>query len=252
MINISPSVAGIILMIAAVLGYVFGLIGARLAAAADKKEQDQLPPKADNPDGQETGIPKPKEPAPILRVRAGDNGKWALDLDGFPTQPETITPDQRQRLINIIVQIRPWIDGKTAAVSPQPPAAAPAPQVVPQQSTAVPTPPPTNGKPARATTPTPTGPPRINPLVGFRSLLASELGGKQEEKPPSIVSMIDSVLQTKLAGTPLEDKLIKLEEGPQGEVIVVVGSQRYDGIESVTDPEIKAVIKSAIDEWQSQ
>jgi hypothetical protein len=62
--------------------------------------------------------------------------------------------------------------------------------------------------------------------------------------------MIDEVLQTKLSGTQLMDKAIRLEDGPMGEVIVCVGSQRYDGVGAVPDPEIRDIIKAAITEWE--
>lgn len=66
----------------------------------------------------------------------------------------------------------------------------------------------------------------------------------------SIVSQIDSVLQTRLVGTPLEERGIFLTESPEGGVAVYVGLTRYHGIDEVPDPEIKAAIRAAIKEWE--
>lgn len=68
----------------------------------------------------------------------------------------------------------------------------------------------------------------------------------------SIVSQIDSVLQARLAGTPLEDRGVFLAQSPQGTVNVYVGLTRYDGVDEVPDPEIKAAIRAAISEWEDK
>ena len=68
----------------------------------------------------------------------------------------------------------------------------------------------------------------------------------------SVISLIDSVLQKQLAGTPLASRQIRMEEGPKGEVLVYVGAARYSGIDSVPDPEIVAAIKQAIAEFNRE
>ena len=72
---------------------------------------------------------------------------------------------------------------------------------------------------------------------------------KVEPKPKTIVGMIDDVLQKKLETSPLQSRKIKLEDGPHGEVIVMVGAERYTGVDQVPDPEIQAIIREAIAEW---
>lgn len=78
----------------------------------------------------------------------------------------------------------------------------------------------------------------------------------KEDRPSapanSIVNQIDSILQTRLVGTPLEERGIFLTQSPEGSVIVYVGLTRYNGIDEVPDPEIKAALRAAITEWENK
>ena len=62
----------------------------------------------------------------------------------------------------------------------------------------------------------------------------------------------DAVLQEKLAAGDYGGKFICLEEGRSGEVVVIVGAQRYDSIDAVPDPAIRGVIREAISEWEKR
>jgi hypothetical protein len=66
------------------------------------------------------------------------------------------------------------------------------------------------------------------------------------------VSQIDSLLQARLAGTPLEERGIFLAQSPEGGVAVYVGLTRYNGIDEVPDAQIKAAIRAAISEWENK
>ncbi|MFN3491827.1 MAG: hypothetical protein ACK40V_06365, partial [Anaerolineales bacterium] len=77
-----------------------------------------------------------------------------------------------------------------------------------------------------------------------------KLDPEQEFKLLSIVQQIDSVLQKKLAGTPLEDAGIRLQESPHGSVEVYVGLQKYESVDDVGDEKIRSVIRAAIAEWE--
>jgi len=78
----------------------------------------------------------------------------------------------------------------------------------------------------------------------------------KEDRPSapatSIVGQIDSVLQARLAGTPLEDRGVFLAQTPEGGVIVYVGLTKYAAIDDVPDAEVKAAIRAAITEWENK
>jgi len=75
---------------------------------------------------------------------------------------------------------------------------------------------------------------------------------KKAELPPtpkSVVEMVNEILQEKIAGTPLADKGIQLAESPDKGVIVRVGLNQYPGPDAIPDPEIQAVIRAAVAEY---
>ena len=78
----------------------------------------------------------------------------------------------------------------------------------------------------------------------------------KEDRPSapanSIVTQIDTILQERLAGTPLEERGVFLTQSAEGGVIVYVGLTRYNGVDEVPDPEIKAAIRAAITEWENK
>ena len=67
-----------------------------------------------------------------------------------------------------------------------------------------------------------------------------------------MVGQIEAILQKKVVGTPLADLGIHLTEAPQGGVTVLVGVKRYAGVGEVPDPQVQAVIKAAIVEWEKK
>jgi NOL1/NOP2/fmu family ribosome biogenesis protein len=45
---------------------------------------------------------------------------------------------------------------------------------------------------------------------------------------------------------------IRLQESPEGGVIVLVGTQKFAGVGEVTDPEVKAILQDAISAWEKK
>jgi len=222
-------------IVAVIVGYLVAVIENRLTTAL-KEGRDEASP--DTPD--EKPAPKLDE-HDVLRVTINPALKWHLELDGTRIEPDGLTAEQRTRLINIVVQIRPWIEGKTLA------SAAPvvAPPELDLSTPALPSAPigiqPLVPKPAR-----------VDMIRGFRTMLENDVKSPTPTKIPSIIGMIDDVLQKKLEGSPLAAKKIRLEEGSVGEVVVFVGATRYSGIDAVPDEVIKSVIREAIAEWDKK
>ena len=223
---------------------------ALVAGYAARMFEERSKPEAQATDAPETEKPILPEEHTALKVTLDKSLVWHLEVDGARVAPDNLTPEQRARLVNIIVQIRPWIDGKTApaptssAPTPVSPAPAPLPALAVSPSPAA--------KPSVLTKPDEDGEKNLKISIGrgFRSLVANDLKIIESTRPPSIVSMIDDFLQKRLAVSPLANRDIHLEEGSLGEVIVFVGKTRYAGVDDVPDPEIQTMIKAAIKDWE--
>lgn len=69
--------------------------------------------------------------------------------------------------------------------------------------------------------------------------------------PKSIVQQIDEILQEHVANTPMAAVGVKLQETPQG-VLVWIGKESFQGVDSVPDGDAKKLIKAAVKEWESR
>ncbi len=233
--------------------YIFGLVEGRSKGYKKRKAEEAQEKQNQPPAAPETVTVTVDEPG-ILRIRE-EHGAFTLDLDGNRVHPTSLSADQRKRLIDILNVMRPWLEGRsTAAPAPAPiatpslsnrrvmeqPSVPPASVQAPSTSTPVPQPS-SSGRLDRAP---------ARPSPGRSPVIAKE--DRPVAPANSIVSQIDSVLQARLAGTPLEDRGVFLAQSPQGTVNVYVGLTRYDGVDEVPDPEIKAAIRAAISEWEDK
>ena len=230
--------------------YVFGLFegrgqGYKRRKAEEEKEQKEQTPPAAKPETITVDDPG------LLRIK-DENGSFALDLDGKRVNPLSLSSSQRKRLIDMLNIMRPWLEARSAASSSRP-TAPPFPAVQPTTLNdrlntfggASP-----ESKPAA---PPPASPPPIQsaaPPVARPSTIAKE--DRPAAPANSIVSQIDTILQSHLAGTPLEERGIFLTQSLEGGVNVYVGLTRYNGIDDVPDPQIKAAIRAAISEWENK
>ena len=222
---------------AIVFVYIFGLFEGRNQGKKMRKAEE-LQERKDNP-------PAPLTPAKPTTIKMDDpglmrikneNGYLTLDLDGARVDTSALSTDQRKRLIEMLGLIRPWLEGKPASA----PAITPA---LPSQPKPV------------ASTPTSSAPqmtqqPVISPVASKTSTIAKE--DRPSAPATSIVGQIDSVLQERLAGTPLQERGVFLAQAPDGGVMVYVGLTKYMGIDDVPDAEIKAAIRAAITEWENK
>lgn len=104
---------------------------------------------------------------------------------------------------------------------------------------------------------TPTGPlsapePAVRPVeVSLPAALAEEPAkAAKPSKPLSIVEQINDILQETIKDTPLANRMVRLVEDPREGVVVWVGMTHYPGVDSVPDPEIKAALRKAANEWE--
>ncbi|MBE9524792.1 MAG: hypothetical protein IMY76_06810 [Chloroflexi bacterium] len=68
----------------------------------------------------------------------------------------------------------------------------------------------------------------------------------------SIVEQINNILQEKLAASSQKNMSVMLMELPNHGVVVMVGADQYTDVDSIPDPEIKAIIQAAVSEWENQ
>lgn len=176
----------------------------------------------------------PASPPPgktLLRLWLDAAERPALDLDGQSVDTMRISEPHQKRLISLLNVMRPWIEGKPSVAAP-----VPAPQPV-------------------TSAPVMQVPPPVIKSIFSSFPTPSLLPGKKEEPPAapiSIVSQIDEILQARLATSPLAERGIKLLESPDGGVIVLIGSQKFEGVGEVTDPEVQVFIRATITEWEKK
>lgn len=216
--------------------YVFGLFegrgqGYKRRKAEEAEEKKNQP--APVPPAPQTVTVKVDDPG-MLRIK-NDNGTIALDLDGSRVDTSSLNADQRKRLIDMLNLMRPWLEGKAASAPlANTPSAAPSNLVAD----------------LRQEFSAPSMPPAPQPAAPKPATIAPE--DRPVAPAGSIVSQIDSILQARLVGTPLEDRGVFLAQSPEGGVMVYVGLTKYMGVNEVPDPEIKAAIRAAISEWENK
>jgi hypothetical protein len=209
---------------------VFGCLGAALGAllqrAQDRRSAPPAPPQVSPASMSEEKVAPALPPVEkklasdgdveIMRAWRSETGQLWLEMNGkrFATR-DAIQPDERQRILNLVVELRPWLD-----TSASKPASSRLPQAQPGAA-----------QPAKVVT------------------------GKEKVPPPqislkSIVEQIDDVLQSNLISSPFKDRDIRLTEGPGGGVVVLIDSKKYVGIDAVPDADIQAFIRKAVAEWE--
>ncbi len=217
-------------------GYFFGLFEGRGQGYKKRKSEEASDPSL------RPVVPPPPPPAPdnsVLKLGLDSHQRPQLIMDGNRIDTTQIAPEQRRRLIELMVMMRPWIDASPVQKTPTGPLSPP-----PQQT---PQPAPVQAPLRQAVRPVPV-PAAAAPAPAAQPPAPAESG----PKPTSMVGQIDAILQAKLAGTPLATRGIRLIESVQGGAAVMVGLSRYAGVGEVPDPEVQAVIRAAIAEWENK
>lgn len=167
----------------------------------------------------------------LLRLKR-ENNRVIVEMDGT-TLSGALSAEEKKRLLELISHVRPFLEGGQPVQQP----ATKAVKTQPPPSSFTPVSPVVN---------------EIKPVSILSPGQPKKLDPEKEFALLSIVQQIDSVLQKKLANTPLEDAGIHLQESPQGSVEVHIGLQKYESIDAVPDEKIKSVIRAAISEWENK
>ncbi len=230
-------------------GYFFGLFEGRGQGYKKRKQEEASDPSLRPAPPAPQPLPPPSPPveaaprtmAPaeqsLLRLSLDARQQPCLDIDGEHVDTATMDPQQRRRLIDLMVLMRPWIESGPVQKAEPP---APKPQPMPAASSHRPTVPPFEGQPAISSVPA---------RVGTGPLLPPP---EPTVAPTTMVGQIDAILQRMLIGTPMATRGIRLVESVQGGAMVIVGLNRYAGVGEVPDPEVQAVIRAAIAEWENR
>ena len=94
--------------------------------------------------------------------------------------------------------------------------------------------------------------PRV--LDGMTNALANVINptSSRKEDPKSIVQQIDEILQDKLLLTDLAEQKIGLLEDPRKGVVVRIGAETFEGINSVPDGLVKELLKASVQDWEKR
>ena len=182
---------------------------------------------------------------PIIDVSMAPDGDLRLKMDGQRVNTSTLDAEQRKRLIAILTQMRPWLEAPKPA--PPPPQPQPAPATTQNATSEQKTSPPQVASSSKKT---------ITPAPAADERPTAPPPAEDDDEPApasqSLVAQIDSVLQARLAGTELAEKGIRLQESPEGGVLVWVGISKYESIDAVPDEQIKSTLRAAIKEWEDK
>lgn len=168
-----------------------------------------------------------------IRVwREGGEQRLVVEMDGVSHRQESdLHADQKQKLITLVSELQTWIGASTAAAA-----------VVPPQ--------PVKSEPAIEKNGDEQEGANLNPLKIFADALQAQKKTEADEIDQSLVSQIDQILQTKLEGTNLEDRGIRLVEGPDQGMVIEIGLDKYTEIDAVPDTQVRQLIRLSVADWE--
>jgi hypothetical protein len=216
----------IILFLALLFVAVGFIAGALIVLARNEYEKNHTP----NPQGDSKPIHENESLHLWMDPKTGRlQGVWNGNAI---THPKHLPADERRQLAALLAE---WI----TALSEDP--VPPAPPATPASEQAASIPPVRTEAPARPAPPTA---PAAKPAAAKPDRPAPE------PMATSIVAQINQILQEQIEGSALQARSIRLAEDLKDGVIVYVGLERYRGIDTVEDPEVRAAIRTAAAEWE--
>ena len=70
------------------------------------------------------------------------------------------------------------------------------------------------------------------------------------EKVKSLAEQVDEILQKRITESPLAGRKISLSDAPDGGLLVLVGNEKYSGVDEVPDDQVRNMIREAVEEWK--
>jgi len=92
--------------------------------------------------------------------------------------------------------------------------------------------------------------PSMNPFKQAKIL--KDMDKDQGPAPKSIPEQIDEILQERLARTPHRGRGCRVYLSPKGGVVFELDGKTYEGVGDVPDPEVQAIIRAAVAEWEKK
>ena len=213
-------ISGVILL--AGIGVVIGFLVAALIFSLRKQSSPEQTPQQLLSDSENK-----------IRVwREGGDQRLVVEMNGVSHREESdLHADQKRLLVNLVRELQSWIGSSTTA------AAGPAAQADVLKAAHPQT---EEGKKS----------PSLNPLKVFGDSLQPMKKSDADVLDQSIVSQIDTILQDKMEGTHLEDRGVRLVEGPDQGMVIEIGLDKYTEIEAIPDEQIRNLIRLSVAEWE--
>ncbi len=222
-----------ILVVVWLVGYLLGLLES--AIKSDMKKGKEEEPEASDDEGVEEEAHEAKERVvepEILTIFERISGALKLRLDGEIVEYSSdLTPEQRERLLKVVISLRPWLDGPKQPAQTAPIAADVAAPTIPTSSAKTPTPSP--------------------PLVKIKEEIEADIA-KRSYSNLSMVEQIDRILQKKLKDGPLDKRGIRMRSSLSGGLLITVGLAEYEWIEDIPEQDIQDIIREATAEWEEK
>ncbi len=183
----------------------------------------------------------------LARVwRDGKSGRMVIGLDEQTyTTASALSVKQRQQMARTADWLQNWLADAGSEPAPQSPETAKSTPPVPPVAVKE------QGQPAPSTAAPAVQPVPARPLEALNRVF-SPSPPQAQPKFKSIAAQINEILQSRLPGSPYEAVGIDLIETPDQGVVVRVGEEEFAGVDAVPDPGVRAMIKTAVAEWEEK
>lgn len=163
--------------------------------------------------------------------REGKDRQLVVEVSGVSHNKESqLNTDQSRLLMDLIGELQAWMNISPGSISTS-------------QTELVKPVIPASGEETKSTS--------LNPFEIFNRTLQPAEKSAVEGSDLSIVAQIDKILQSKLEDLHLDDRGIRLIEGPDQSIVIEIGLNRYTEIDAVPNESIRQLIRQSVAEWEN-